>query len=358
MTTKLTFEQTVPTLAAKVAFLSAASTYPGVETVDIRETRLAWVFLAGDSVYKFKKPVLQSHLDFTTLAERHRICREEIRLNRRFSPDIYLGLSKLTLQADGALAINGDGRVVEWLVEMKRLPDAGFLDNAIRTGTVDRAAILAVAQRLAEFFAAARPVKVDPRRRLDAYQSELTQSRNVFLEWRFNSISALGLNIIDQLETVLSQAPELVMDRVTAGHIIEGHGDLRPEHVHLSDPPIVIDCLEFLRKLRLLDPFEEIAYLSMECAVLGAPWIGPVLIDHCATVLGNPPTDRQIAFYTAFRATLRARQALAHLLVPTPRTPEKWLPLAKAYLDQAAKAMITLFPPEDPPATRFREGPG
>jgi aminoglycoside phosphotransferase family enzyme len=149
-----------------------------------------------------------------------------------------------------------------------------------------------------------------------------------------------------QLEDLLSHTPEVVVDRVAARRIVEGHGDLRPEHVCLSDPPVIIDCLEFSRDLRLVDPFEELSYLSMECALLGARWIGPVLIERCATALGDRPSDRQLAFYTAYRASLRARQALAHLLEPAPRTPEKWVPLARTYLDEAERAAVKLRLPE------------
>jgi len=139
---------------------------------------------------------------------------------------------------------------------------------------------------------------------------------------------------------------------------VEGHGDLRPEHVCLSDPPVIIDCLEFSRELRLVDPFDELSFLSMECAVLGARWIGPALIDLCATSLGDRPPDETLAFYTAYGASFRARQALAHLLEPAPRTPEKWIPLARAYLDEAERAAVKLRLSEARQGNRSRAGDG
>ena len=124
----------------------------------------------------------------------------------------------------------------------------------------------------------------------------------------------------------------LLLSRLTAGRIVEGHGDLRPEHIYLGDPPAAIDCLEFSRRLRLLDPFEELAFLGMECAVLGAAWVGALLVARCAARLSDPIPDRVVAFYAAFRAAMRARQALTHLLDPTPREPAKWQPLARRYI--------------------------
>jgi aminoglycoside phosphotransferase family enzyme len=332
-------------LSAKVAFLSSAAAYCGVDVVDVRETHMAWVFLAGERAYKLKKPVRYPFLDYGSIEARRRICGEEVRLNRRLAPDVYLGVARLTVEGDGSLAINGEGRVADWLVEMRRLPDALMLDHAIMSDTVPRGAVEAVADRLARFYREAPAVYVDPAEHVARFLRELDESREVFAERKFDSLAECGLRILAQLEDILSHAPEVVTDRAAPRRIVEGHGDLRPEHVCLSDPPVIIDCLEFSRDLRLVDPFHELSYLSMECAVLGARWIGPVLIERCATTLGDRPSERLLAFYTAYRASLRARQALAHLLEPAPRTPERWIPLARAYLDEAERAVVKLLLP-------------
>jgi aminoglycoside phosphotransferase family enzyme len=121
--------------------------------------------------------------------------------------------------------------------------------------------------------------------------------------------------------------------------LVECHGDLRPEHVCLVDPPVVIDCLEFDPALRQLDPFEELAFLGLECTVLAARWVGPRLTARCARALGDAPPAALLDLYVACRAVLRARLSLAHLLEPDPRTPEKWLPLGRRYLDLARAAL-------------------
>jgi len=335
-----------PPLGAKVAFLSSAAAYHDVDVVDSRETHMAWVFLAGDRVYKLKKPVRFPFLDYGTLDARRRVCNEEVRLNRRLAPDVYLGVARLTVEGDGSLAINGAGRVVDWLVEMHRLPDALFLDHGIMSDTVPRGAIEVVGDRLARFYHEAPAVNVDPVMHILRFVRELGKSREVFAADEFGSLTKRGSGILTQLEDLLNRSPGIVADRVTARRIVEGHGDLRPEHVCLTDPPVIIDCLEFSRELRLVDPFDELAFLSMECAVLGARWIGPVLVERCVTALGDRPSDELFAFFTAYRASFRARQSLAHLLDPVPRTPEKWIPLAGAYLDEAERAAVTLRPPE------------
>ncbi len=335
-----------PPLSAKVAFLSSPAAYRGVNAVDALETHMAWVFLAGDRAYKLKKPVRHPFLNYGTLEARRTICGEEVRLNRRLAPEVYLGVARLTVESDGSLEINGMGRIVDWLVEMRRLPRALLLDHAIRSDAVQRGAIEAVADRLAHFYREAPDENVDPATHVARFFHELRNSREVFAEKEFDSLAERGSKILTQLEDLLSRTPEIVTDRVAAHRIVEGHGDLRPEHVCLSDPPVIIDCLEFSRDLRLVDPLDELSYLSMECVVLGAPWIGPVLIEHYTMALGDRPSDRLLGFYTAYRASFRARQALAHLLEVAPRTPEKWIPLARSYLDQAERATLKLPPPK------------
>jgi aminoglycoside phosphotransferase family enzyme len=124
--------------------------------------------------------------------------------------------------------------------------------------------------------------------------------------------------------------------------LCEGHGDLRPEHIGLDGTPVVIDCLEFNRALREVDPFDELAFLDLECRLLGADWIGPRLIAHCALALGDTPAPQVMALYTAHRALVRARLALAHLLDAQPRTPERWKPQARRYVEAAQAALASL----------------
>ena len=112
---------------------------------------------------------------------------------------------------------------------------------------------------------------------------------------------------------------------------VDGHGDLRPEHIWLGDPVRIIDCLEFNAQLRACDPFDEIAFLSLECERLGAAWAGEHIRRRMRALRDGPP-EELFFFYRCHRATLRARLAIAHLLEPDPRTPEKWPRLARPYL--------------------------
>lgn len=333
-----------PSMEHKVAFLSSAASHRGVEEVEVKETRMAWVFLAGDRVYKMKKPVRYPYLDYSTPEKRRRICETELGLNRRLAPDVYLRVAPLTAQASG-LAIDGSGEIVDWMVVMHRLPRSRFLDSAIEAGSVTSAHVARVADRLTAFYRDLPAQEIDPQARVETLFGEIDKGVDVLGEAEFGATADRGRAALVRLRAVLERDPGIVTERITAGRIVEGHGDLRPEHVCLTDPPVMIDCLEFSRDLRLVDPFDELAFLAMECAAMGAPWIGPLLIGRCAEALAQDrPSAAQLAFYTACRATLRARQSLEHLLEPDPREPEKWRPKARRYFAEAERALTVLEP--------------
>jgi aminoglycoside phosphotransferase family enzyme len=130
----------------------------------------------------------------------------------------------------------------------------------------------------------------------------------------------------------LRQRAETLAKRVHRRFILDGHGDLRPEHIWLSTPFPIIDCLEFNARLRASDALDEIAFLHLECARLGGLWVGERLRRCLAVQLDDDPSDGLFLFYRIGRATLRARLSIAHLADPHPRTPKKWPRLARAYL--------------------------
>lgn len=351
--------QQAVSIEEKVSFLSSPRAYaPDAGAIDVRETHMSWLFLVGDRVYKFKKPVVYPYLDFRTLAARERNCRAEVRLNRRLAPDVYLGVSRLTADGCGALSLDGEGETVEWLVVMRRLPEDRLLHNAIHRGAVARGEIERVATILGGFYRDQPPVEVRPEKQLDLFFEQQQTNREMLTDPRFSLVEDVPDRVLSAIDEVLEHEPGLVTARITAGRIVEGHGDLRPEHVCLNDPPVIIDCLEFNRTLRLLDPFDELADLAMECERLGAAWIGPLIIKRCMADLGDRPPAALMAFYTAYRACLRARLAVRHLYDTDVREPDKWLPLAREYLAIAERACVRLRPRATPPASRARGSDG
>lgn len=329
-----------------LAALRDPATYPEPPGVlAARETHMSCVFLTDRFVYKLKKPVRLNSLDYTTLERRYACCEAEISLNRRLAPTVYLGVVPLARRADGMLRLEADGPVVEWLVKMRRLAEERMLDIALNRGTATRADVGRAAALLAGFFAAAAPERLADAPYLGRFAHDLALDRAMLCDPAFRLADAAPDRLLDRLGLWLETRRDALLARLHAGSVIEGHGDLRPEHIFLGPPPAVIDGLEFDRTLRLLDPAEEIAFLALECDRLGAPWAGAIFRDRCARARGAAPPDEVAAFYTAFRAVLRARLCVGHLRDADSRGADTWLTRARWYLDRAWAAAGTLSPP-------------
>lgn len=324
-----------PTLDAKVEFLSGPDAYRSLAgEVVRRETHMSWVFLVGDRVYKLKKPVRFPYLDFSTLTRREAACRAELRLNRALAPDIYLDVLPLVVTGKG-MAIGGDGAVVDWLVVMRRLDERLMLEPLLIDRQVDIPRLDALVATLTEFYRSATPVFLSPAVHLADWQRSLDYNQRVLIDPRFG-IPPGRVRRIDRAQRLfLRRHGALIAARLRHRHIVEGHGDLRPEHIWLGDKVEIIDCLEFNARLRVVDPFDEVAFLSLECERLGAPWVAAYIERRMKRMLRDGPVEDLFTFYRCHRATLRARLAIAHLLEEHPRTPEKWPRLAATYLTLA-----------------------
>ena len=137
-------------LSQLMTALADSAAYPRPGPVEIRQTHISAVFLVGDAVYKVRKPVNLGFVDFSTLAKRERDCHEEVRLNRRLAPTVYRGVVPIT-SANGKVRVGGAGEVVEWAVEMSRLPDDATLSHRLAHGLVTGVQIESIARRIAEF---------------------------------------------------------------------------------------------------------------------------------------------------------------------------------------------------------------
>ncbi len=318
---------------AKVAFLSRAKNYPEKPLrVDPIETHMSWVFLSDAYVYKLKKPVRHEFLDFSTTDLRHRNCEREVALNRRLAPNVYLGTVTMTVDRSGRLELGGEGLPVDWLVKMRRLPAERSLDRAIGRGEASGAALQAAASLLANFYRSSPPQPMESteyrrrfRDKVRSNHAELSRSHFALPKSRIDSIADLQNRFLDHNAALLD-------DRAAQNHIIEAHGDLRPEHIFLGPPPVIIDCLEFNRDFRILDPVDELAFLAMECERLGAAEVGQLFFaTYARTVNDNPPLPL-VNFYKSCWACFRCRVALWHIVDTTVRDTARWVSAAHEYL--------------------------
>lgn len=322
----------------KVAFLGDPANYSDrPASVEVVETHMSWVFLADRYVYKFKKPVDLPRMRFATLAARHANCREEVRLNRRLARDVYLGVVPLVLCGSGELALDGEGVPVEWLVKMRRLPRGLMLDQALARGTADPEAISSAMRVLAAFYRRSAPALSDAVVYIERLRCSIEEHAAALNESGFPREIA-GIDVPCSLTDFLQRHDTLLASRVAGGHVVEGHGDLRPDHVCLMPQPVFIDCLEFSRELRILDAADELAYLALECECLDAPFVGEIAFRAYGEATGDVPLDGVIAFYKARRSLLRVRLCLSHLADRHDDSARaKWAARARMYMDKAAR---------------------
>src|SRR5271167_2808191 len=284
--------------------------------VELKQTHISYVFVAGELVFKVKKPVHFAFLDCSRLANRFHYCTEEVRLNARLSPRVYLGVFAILKRAN-SFVLGPEVRVehreaVEYAVKMRRLPEARMLDRLLAAGQVDSVAIRAIAARIAEFHASA------PSNRGWTYGSAAAVWRSVIediaqdevfvghtlRQFQFATIDAFCRAFITAHWRVLN-------DRALAGRVREGHGDLRAEHICLlgneKKEIDVIDCVEFSERLRYGDVASEIAFLAMDLDRLGAPLLADQLVEDYAEITGDEELAVFVPFYKCYRASVRGK---------------------------------------------------
>ena len=316
------------------------------------QTHISTVFLAQRLVFKFKRPVNLGFADFATLEQRRHFCEEEVRLNRRLAPDVYLDVLPLYRQGGAFMLGRGPedaGHPVDWCVVMRRLEDARQLGQRLAAGSVTAEDMRRLAGHLVRFHAAQPTMgEDDPAAPLE----------NLTRNWEENFAQterAVGSLLDAETYTALREAVRgvlrgqraLLEQRAREGRIREGHGDLRCEHIYLNGGVRVIDCIEFNTRFRFGDVANDLAFLLMDVARLGHPQLSRALLDEYARLSGDVALERLVPFYACYRAYVRGkvanfRLADSHL---DPATRQAVQAEARAYFRLAAGYLPQLRPP-------------
>jgi aminoglycoside phosphotransferase family enzyme/predicted kinase len=272
----------------------------------VKETHAAVLLMAGDRVYKFKKPVNLGFLDFGTLRARKAACEREVALNRRFAPDVYEGVADV---------VGPDGRVCEHLVVMRRMPEERRLSRLVRAGRPVDGCLRRIARALAAWHAKApRGPHIDRQGDLPALRSRWTASFDQVRGLNGGAANPIALGTLTEIERLtlrfLDGRAPLFARRVAAGRVVDGHGDLLAEDVFcLDDGPRVLDCLEFDDNLRYVDGLDDAAFLAMDLERLGAPELAEAFLRAYAEFSGDPAPPALWHHYVAYRAFVRAKVA-------------------------------------------------
>src|SRR5215467_156469 len=317
----------------KVTFLRRPASYPQcAEQVETIQTHMSWVFLTDKHAWKLKKPVRNEYLDFSTPEARRLDCSREVRFSRRLARDVYLGIVPLTFNKNGNLQLGGRGRRVDSLVLMRRLPANRMLDHLIRSRAVSENDIAKLASYLATFYKNLAPASITRPHYRERLATDFERAGKELAAGAYGLPAGLVEPLIQSQLEFLQRNGGLFDDRVRAGKIIEGHKDLRPEHICLEESPVVIDCLEFNRSLRILDAASELTFLALECERLGAPVAGEIIFRRYEEETGDRPPRRLLAFYKVYHACIRAKIALWHLQDERIRDRAGWISKAAQYL--------------------------
>lgn len=293
-----------------VSWLETPAAYPhGPARVERIDTHISIVFLAGCWVYKLKKTVQFDFVDFSTLAARERACREEVRLNQRLAPDTYWGVVPVSQQADGTLALEGVGQVVEWLVKMRRLDTDSTLLELHKSGRLQRRHVEQLAERMVRFYASQTPLRIEPSKYRSAFKHHVHDNGRVLMA-KSQYVDRLAIQRVQGFQLqLLNLYPQLFDQRVTSGRLFDGHGDLRPEHICYGDALVIFDCVEFSAELRQIDAADELAFLAAECDFIDAGWVGTLLLERYREQSGDAAPAILVDFYKAYRACVRAKVA-------------------------------------------------
>ena len=294
-----------------VEAMSSSAFYPHKpDTVNLIQTHISFIFIAGDLVYKVKKAVDFGFLDFTTLEKRKYYCEQEIALNRRFAPDVYIGIVEITEDGKGALRPVGGGAVVEYAVKMQKIPEEKMLYRLMETGRVTEDDVKRVGKHLARVYG---NIPSDEGAQqfgtTDVIATNVLENFDQTRKYREGPISAEAFDALESWSRSFMDRNAALLDlRRAQGCIKDCHGDLHLQHICIEDDAIsVFDCIEFNERFRFGDVASDVAFLSMDFDFNGRSDLGDTFVDAYVDESGDASLRDVLKFYKVYRAMVRAK---------------------------------------------------
>ena len=333
------------------ALLSPAAYPHPVDQVELIQTHISYVLLAGDHVYKIKKPVDFGFLDFSSLGKRRHYCRQEVVLNSRLCPDTYLGVARIR-DRDGRITVDGAGKVIEHAVHMRRLPGQRMMDRMLESGEVTNAMIRALAARLAEFHA-----RSETSRRIAEYgdwaiRFAWAENLRQWADYIGDTISEERDRILRAYgEAFFARERDLMARRVRQRRLRDCHGDLRSDSICFTNGICIYDCIDFNRRLRYTDVAGDAGFLAMDMDFRGHQELAVAFLDSYVKLSGDPDLPHVIDFYKCYRACVRGKvegfRSRAPEVPPgqrraAARAAERYFRLACGYAESLPPALLII----------------
>lgn len=336
-------------LQAKILnFLGGAQAYGlGATTVERIETHASIVFLAGDHAYKVKRAVKYSFLDFSTLKKRHEACLNELRVNRRTAPELYLDVIAVTLGEGGNLSLEGEGQVVEWVLRMRRFDQAKLYDRMAQEGRLDLGAMRPLAGTIARFHASADRM-LSPNRAVVPLEAVLHDNAETFAANPDAIPRQAAKELARASREMLAVLTPLLEARARGGYVRHCHGDLHLRNiVEIGGAPVLFDAIEFDDRLATIDILYDLAFLLMDLGKRGLTPHANALLNAYLDAgggTGNLVGLAVLPLFLTMRAAVRAKVELLRAGTASRDQAEVARSEARAYFELAR----TLLAPQAP----------
>src|SRR6266567_1482679 len=326
-----------------VAFLESPESYPhGPAEVHAIQTHISWVFVASPFVFKVKKPVNLGFLDFSALEKRQHFCQREIELNRRLCPEIYLGVVPVYITASG-FSFEAQGEIVEYAVKMRELPHGWFLSELLEKNLVGEKEINRVISTLHRFYQAETPTP-------EIEQWGTPEKLKISTDENFAQVEPfIGKTIsFAAFEAIRHYANQfyvvnesLFHERIQQHRVLDCHGDLHLDHVHLTpEATTIFDCIEFNDRFRFIDIANDLAFLAMDFDFKGRSDLANLLLQTAACEFQDPEMLNVSDFYKCYRAFVRGKVESIQAMEPETVNPEEHIKQAARYFRLALQYAV------------------
>ncbi len=276
--------------------------------VELIQTQISYVFLAGEYVYKIKKPVDMGFLDYTTLEKRRYYCQREVELNRRLCADTYLGVAPITKEGNRFI-IGGKGRAEEYAVKMRRLPPENMMDALLAGNKVTLKMVGEVAKTVADFHK--RAATSEEISRTGGIEGVIQNTQENFAQtdkyFKIIIEPETYRNIKAYTEDFIKNNTALFHKRMVEGRVRDCHGDLHAAHICFYKGICIYDCIEFIDRLRYTDVAAEVAFLAMDLDHYQRSDLADKFIREYVKESGDRELMKLLNFYKCYRAYVRGK---------------------------------------------------
>lgn len=284
--------------------------------VTLIETPISQVLLTPTHVYKIKKAVRLNFLNFETLSARKKYCDEELQLNRRFSPQMYLNVCPIYSNGKN-ISFQKIGKVIDYAVQMKRMDSSKEMLTMMKEGKVNEIHIRSLAKTIAQFHSNEKSLKLKYRPAFIA--EEYADIKSVLVKVKKYLPKEVDIQVAQCIKgsfEYVNKNAEFILQRVKDGYFKDCHGDLHMRNIFLYQKPVLFDCIEFKKEFRQIDVLNDLAFLAMDLEASGKKTMSKLLIQEYQSdshQSWDNNTNELFIYFKSFRACVRAKVAMLSL---------------------------------------------